>query len=195
MTYHAAPAPRGSLPLGIVLGVIVGAIAVMFAWFALVDDPDRATPATTPVPSVAPSAEPTPEASATTEPSAEPTASPEATPDAKPTATPEATPGATPEPTANPAIVTELPVGTWVTVLASLPKDAVTAEQAIDRAARESRNGYTAIVIDTNEFSGLNAGYWAVVIPGAESRSASNEVCRGLGMAVNDKCYPREIKG
>ena len=151
MTYHAAPAPRGSLPLGIVLGVIVGAIAVMFAWFALVDDPDRATP--------------------------------------------EATPGATPEPTANPAIVTELPVGTWVTVLASLPKDAVTAEQAIDRAARESRNGYTAIVIDTNEFSGLNAGYWAVVIPGAESRSASNEVCRGLGMAVNDKCYPREIKG
>ena len=159
MTYHAAPAPRGSLPLGIVLGVIVGAIAVMFAWFALVDDPDRATPATTPVPSVAPSAEPTP------------------------------------EPTANPAIVTELPVGTWVTVLASLPKDAVTAEQAVDRAARESRNGYTAIVIDTNEFSGLNAGYWAVVIPGAESRSASNEVCRGLGMAVNDKCYPREIKG
>ena len=191
MSYGApAPAPRGSLPLGIVLGVIVGAIAVMFAWFVFVDDPDRGTPAQTPAtPSVSapaePSVEPSPEASP------EPSASPSASPSADATPTPEATP----EPTANPNIVTELPVGSWVTVLASLPKSEVTAEQAVERAQLESRNGQTAIVIDTDAFTGLNTGYWAVVVPGADSRSASNEVCRALGMAVNDKCYPREIKG
>ena len=80
-------------------------------------------------------------------------------------------------------------------VLASLPKSEVTAEQAVERAQLESRNGQTAVVIDTDAFTGLNPGYWAVVVPGADSRSASNEVCRALGMAVNDKCYPREIKG
>lgn len=183
---YSAPAPRGSLPLGIVLGVIVGAIAVMFAWFVFVDDPDRGTPAQTPA---------TPSVSAPAEPSVEP--SPEASPEpsASPSADATPTPEATPEPTANPNIVTELPVGSWVTVLASLPKSEVTAEQAVERAQLESRNGQTAVVIDTDAFAGLNKGYWAVVVPGADSRSASNEVCRALGMAVNDKCYPREIKG
>ncbi|MDO5535304.1 MAG: hypothetical protein Q4F65_11710 [Propionibacteriaceae bacterium] len=42
------PAPRGNLALGILMGVIVGAIAVMLIWFATVGDPDRATPATAP---------------------------------------------------------------------------------------------------------------------------------------------------
>lgn len=180
---HNAPAPRGSLPLGLVLGVIVGAIAVMFAWFAVVDDPDRATPAK--------SASPAASTPAQQSPGPTPTPSPVDTP--SPTPTPEPTP--TPTPSLNPDVLTELPVGSWVTVLASLPKGSVTSDQAVARAARESRNGYTAVVIDTDRFTGLTRGYWAVVIPGADSRAASNAVCADLGIAVSNKCYPREIKG
>ena len=47
-TPYQNPQRRGSLPLGVVLGVIAGAILVMFAWFALFDDTDSATPAPTP---------------------------------------------------------------------------------------------------------------------------------------------------
>ena len=175
MSHNAQPAPRGSLPLGILLGVVAGAIAVMLAWFAWVDDPDRATPAPSP----------TPTASAPTSQAAGPTPTASAAPSASPT----------PAQTPNPNVVTDLPVGSWVTVLASLPKGSVTAEQAIARAAQESRNGYTAIVIDSDAFEGLNPGYWAVVIPGSDSRNASNAVCDALGIGVNSQCYPREIKG
>ena len=186
MSYNAPPS-RGSLPLGIVLGVVVGAIGVVFAWFARVDDPDRATPAQGPTPaaSTPQQPQPTPSSSATPSASATPTPTPSAS----------ATPTPTPEPTAHPGVVTELPAGTWVTVLASLPKNAVTPDQAVERAAKESRDGHTAIVLDTNEFEGLNAGYWAVVIPGADSREASNQVCRDLGIPLGNKCYPREVLG
>ena len=91
--------------------------------------------------------------------------------------------------------IVELPAGTWVPVLDSLPQGSVSAEQAIARPAELSRPGHTAIVIDTNRFEGLNANYWAVVIPGAESRAASNAVCEAIGLPVGNNCYPREIKG
>ena len=170
-TPYQNPQRRGSLPLGVVLGVIAGAILVMFAWFALFDDADSATPGPTPT-----SAQPS-----------EPVESPQ------PEQTPEesAQPGDAPIP----GITTELPVGTWVTVLDSLPQGSVSAEQAIARAAELSRPGHNAIVIDTNRFEGLNANYWAVVIPGAESRAASNAVCEAIGLPVGNNCYPREIKG
>ena len=57
-TPYQNPQRRGSLPLGVVLGVIAGAILVMFAWFALFDDTDSATPAPTPTPT--PKPQPTP---------------------------------------------------------------------------------------------------------------------------------------
>ena len=172
-TPYQNPQRRGSLPLGVVLGVIAGAILVMFAWFALFDDTDSATPAPTPT-----SAQPS-----------DPVESPD------PAESPEPDESAEPGDAPIPGITTELPVGTWVTVLDSLPQGSVSAEQAIARAAELSRPGHTAIVIDTNRFEGLNANYWAVVIPGAESRAASNAVCEAIGLPVGNNCYPREIKG
>ncbi len=180
-THHPAPRQRGSLPLGITLGAIVGAIAVMFVWFALVDDPDSATPAPSQTPTQ--SVEPSPTPSATPSASVAPSES------APPTQASEPPPGPIP------GITTELPVGTWVTVLDSLPKASTTPEQAIERAAALSHPEHQAIVIDTNAFTGLNPNYWAVVIPGAESRAASAEVCKAIGIPAGDKCYPREIKG
>ena len=172
-TPYQNPQRRGSLPLGVVLGVIAGAILVMFAWFALFDDTDSATPAPTPT-----SAQPS-----------DPVESPD------PAESPEPDESAEPGDESVPGITTELPVGTWVTVLDSLPQGSVSAEQAIARAAELSRPGHNAIVIDTNRFEGLNANYWAVVIPGAESRAASNAVCKAIGLPVGNNCYPREIKG
>lgn len=172
-TPYQNPQRRGSLPLGVVLGVIAGAILVMFAWFALFDDTDSATPAPTPT-----SAQPS-----------DPVESPD------PAESPEPDESAEPGDEPIPGITTELPVGTWITVLDSLPQGSVSAEQAIARAAELSRPGHTAIVIDTNRFEGLNANYWAVVIPGAESRAASNAVCEAIGLPVGNNCYPREIKG
>ena len=107
-----------------------------------------------------------------------------------PTPEPSETESAPPE-----GIVTELPTGTWVTVLDSLPQGSVSAEQAGARAEQLAKPGHEVIVIDTNRFEGLNRNYWAVVIPGAESRAASNDVCRDIGMAVGVTCYPREVKG
>lgn len=192
-TPHGAPRQRGNLPLGILLGVIVGAIAVMFAWFALVDDPDTATPGPTPAQTVessqAPDPSPTPDES--------PVASP--TPAESEAPQPSADASAPPDPEATnppiPGITTELPAGSWVTVLDSPAKSGMTPEQAIARAAELSRPEHQAIVLDTDAFDGLNHGYWAIAIPGAQSRAASNEICRAIGIPVGDKCYPREIKG
>ncbi|HHU39294.1 MAG TPA: hypothetical protein GXZ45_08455 [Propionibacterium sp.] len=191
--YQQAPR-RGNLPLGILLGVIVGAIVVALAWFAFVGDPDSATPAPTPS-QTQPIESPTPDESPSPEPSPDaesPSPTPTETADESPTPTPEPseTESAPPE-----GIVTELPTGTWVTVLDSLPQGSVSAEQAVARAEQLAKPGHEVIVIDTNRFEGLNRNYWAVVIPGAESRAASNDVCRDIGMAVGDTCYPREVKG
>ena len=196
-TPYQNPQRRGSLPLGVVLGVIAGAILVMFAWFALFDDTDSATPAPTPTSAQPSDPVESPEPAESPEPSESPSPTPEGTPDPAESPTPEATPDESAEPGDEPipGITTELPVGTWVTVLDSLPQGSVSAEQAIARAAELSRPGHTAIVIDTNRFEGLNANYWAVVIPGAESRAASNAVCEAIGLPVGNNCYPREIKG
>lgn len=193
-TQYQAPRQRGNLPLGIVAGVIVGAIAVMFVWFALVDDPDTATPANTPsqtpvASSQAPDPSPTPDES----PAASPTPAESGTP--QPSADASATPDPEPTTTPIPGITTELPAGSWVTVLDSPSKSGMTPEQAIARAAELSSPEHQAIVLDTDAFDGLNRGYWAIAIPGAQSRAASNDICQAIGIPVGDKCYPREIKG
>ena len=180
---YQPPHARGNLPLGVLLGVIVGAVAVMLVWFLFVDDPDTATPAPVPTQTqpIERSSEPRPT------PSDDPTPSPSATAEDSPSPEQPATP--------IPGITTELPVGTWVTVLDSLPQGSVSAEEAIERARNLTPPGHDVIVMDTNHFGGLNPNYWAVVIPGAESRAASNDVCRAIGIPVGNKCYPREIKG
>lgn len=182
------PVPqRGNFWLGAALGVATGLVIVVLAWFALLD-PSTAEPAPSPSAPATPVTTPTPEPS---KPSASPTPSRTPTPDPTPTDT--ATPPPTPEP--HPGIIRELPTGSWVTVLDSLAQSGTTPERALERAAELSKPGYQAVPLDTNAFAGLNAGYYAIVIPGQGSRNDSYAVCDAIGTPRGDHCYPREIKG
>ncbi len=172
--------PRGTLPLGILMGAIVGALVLVIVWFgAGLGDSRTGTPAPSPSPSsptanhTGPSSTPT----KTTTPSASPT--PEEVASAEPIE----------------GIVTELPVGSWVTVLKSLPQSGTTPAQALAQASELSRPGHQAVVLDTNAFRNLNRGYFAIVIPGATTRAEVAATCAAIGIPLGDHCYPREIKG
>lgn len=174
--------PRGNFWLGAALGVVCGLVIVVLAWFALVDpstgepapSPSAPTPVATPSPSAA-------RTSVTPSRAASPSAS--------------ATASATPSTEPHPGIVRELPAGSWITVLDSLPQSGTTPEQALARAAELSKPGYQAVPLDASAFQGLNAGYYAIVIAGQSSRNESYAVCDAIGTPRGDNCYPREIKG
>ena len=170
---------RGNLALGAVLGVAAGVALTAVAWALLI--PASAVPAPSPSPS---------SASASTSPSADAT-------DTAPTEsnTPSESPSASPTPTSETpsGIVTELPSGSWVTVLKSLPKELVTPENALEQAAKLGNDQHKATVIDTDAFDKLNPGYWAIVVPGQNSRAESNAVCDDLGIGLGNNCYPREV--
>lgn len=191
MTQSEPTPQRGNLWLGVAMGVAAGLVIVVLAWFALVD-PTTAEPAP-------PTAPQTPAQTPTQEPS--PTPSPTRTPSPTPTATTE--PSATPEPTettqaptTHPDIVTELPAGSWVTVLQSLRQSDTTAEQAVARANEWSRPEHKAVALDSNAFSGsLSPGLFPIVVPGASSAQEALAVCHDFGIDDRNKCYPRQIKG
>ncbi|MFV0452086.1 MAG: hypothetical protein ACK5LS_07555 [Propioniciclava sp.] len=171
----SAPAPRrGSMPLGVALGVVTGLVITGLAWVML--GLGSGTPGATASPT-SPTAATTPTA----------TSAPPSTAAEEPPASPSPTPADTD------GIVTSLPAGSWVTVLKSLPQEVVTAENALEQAASLGNAEYQAIVIDTNEFDTLNRGYWAIVIPGQSSRAESNAVCEALGIGLGNDCYPREV--
>ena len=189
-TQYPAPRQRGNLLLGTIAGVIVGAIAVMFVWFAFVDDPDTATPGPTPTPTPVESAQ-APDPSPT--PDESPAASP--TPEETPATSPSPSPSPSAAPTGNPAVLTELAPG-WVTVLDSLDKTSVSADEAVARAVELTRPGYPAHALDTDAFRGLTPGYWAIVIPGATSGDGALAVCTEIGLTPrSNNCYARQIQG
>lgn len=162
------PERRGNLLLGLALGALAGVVVIVAAWFVLV--PRTAPAAATPSPTVR----------QTTAESASPTA----------TATPSATASATP----NPAVVTELPAGTWVTVLKSLPQGSFTADDALAQAATMGNEEHRPVVLDSNAF-GFTPNYWVVAVPGAASARDATAVCTDLGINDRNQCYPREIRG
>lgn len=177
-------APRGNLLLGVIMGVVVGAIAVALAWFGLIDDPDRGTPARSPSPSAA--------ASTPAGPTGTPSASGSPRPSPSGTPTPTGTPG-TAAPL--PGIVTELPEGSWIAVLDSPSQTTMTPEQALARAAELSKPGYQAVPVDTNRVPGMNPNYWAIAVVGKTSRAEAAAVCQAVGIPLGDRCYPRQVKG
>lgn len=171
------PAPqRGSPLLSLAMGIVVGLVIVVLAWFALID-PTTGEPAPSQGGTPTHTVKPTPAPKATTLPSQSPS------------------PTHTPHESATTGILTTLPTGSWVTVLDSLKQSGTTPERALQRAAELSKPGYTAVPLDTNAFVGLNAGYYAIVIPGQSSRADSHAVCDAIGTRRGDHCYPREIKG
>ncbi|WP_342373410.1 hypothetical protein PCC79_07200 [Propioniciclava soli] len=188
-----APAPRGNLALGVALGAVVGILVVVFAWLQLV--PRTAEPAPDPVtsPTVATTPDATTPVATTpdaTSPAPEPSATtPSPTPTASPTPTPEATPSASAPPA---GVVTELPAGTFVTVLRSLPQASVSAEEAMAQAAGMGNEQHRPVVLDSNAF-GFTPDYWVVAVPGAASSQAAVAVCDDLGISDRNQCYPRRV--
>lgn len=82
--------------------------------------------------------------------------------------------------------------GSWVTVLDSLSKTSVSESEATQRAAGLSGGGLVE-VIDTDFVSGLNGGYWALVVTGNSSRSGAAGVCSSFNREVGGTCYPRQV--
>lgn len=175
------PPQRGSMLLGVLMGVVAGLVVVIAAW-ALLVTPLTAQPGATPTP--------TPTVTVTKSPTPSRTPSPAPTP--TPTVTPTPTPTAT---TPAPGVVTSLPAGSWITVLDSMAKSRFSAEQALARAAEFSRNGVTATVVDADAIPNFNRGFWAVSVIGHASRADANAVCGTLGLSVGNNCYARQVGG
>ncbi|MDN5571573.1 MAG: hypothetical protein L0G22_10035 [Propionibacteriaceae bacterium] len=187
---NSTPAPRGNLVLGIVLGAVVGILLIVVAWLQLV--PRTAEPAESP----APTAESTPTTSPTQSPTSAPTGEASEHPEATPTiSVPGDTPSAeAPDGTVPEGVVTELPAGSFVTVLRSLPQGSVSAEDALAQAAGMGNEQHRPVVLDSNSF-GFTANYWVIAVPGADSSQAAVAVCEALGIGDRNQCYPRQVRG
>lgn len=173
---YGGPARRGSLVLGLVLGVVVGLVLLGGTW-ALLGGGSRGVPAPTKSPSAS--------ATGTRTPSPTRSASPTSTPSPSPTATPTSSLG---------EAVTQLPSGTLFTVLESLPKVTTTLDAAFLRAAEfQAGHASQVIVVDTDAFPVFRPGYWAVGVAGATTRDESVAICNEFGVPRGDRCYSRQI--
>lgn len=167
-------ARRGSITIGILLGVVTGVMIIGLVWsLTVANRPQTARPAAA-----------TTEASAqTTQASATPT----------PTQTPEASPTPTKTPKPKPSAITSLRSDSYLTVLESLGKRDSTIEQAQKMAAKLSKGGLTVVVVDTDAFPSLTPGYWALVVADADSSQEAKQRCSKLGRPFGDNCYTRHI--
>ncbi len=89
-----------------------------------------------------------------------------------------------------------LPAGSWVAVLDSMAKadgDARAARALADSLS--TRYGVRVLVIDSSRYSGLNPGWWAVVLTGFTSNKQARAACSSVGRTPGDACYGREITG
>lgn len=110
----------------------------------------------------------------------------------RPAASPRVT-SRQPDTTATAPAVIPLPVGSWITVLESLPQQEFSQEQAAARATSLSVAGYPVSVIDSDTVPGLNSGYWALGVPGSSSREAAVALCGVFGRQAGGTCYPRQV--
>lgn len=180
----------GNLWIGMVLGVIVGLMLIGLVFALTMGRPGTtATPSPPPAVTVEPVATPTVEPAPLPEPS--PTAEPLPTAGPSLSATPTPTP--TPSPTAPEGIVTDLSDGTYITVLESLRKGSVSADQALARASRLGNETYRPVVLDSDEFDNLKPGFWVIAIPGAVDGAQAKARCAEVGEAFGTDCYVRQI--
>lgn len=85
--------------------------------------------------------------------------------------------------------------GSWVTVLASISQDEpvwVARQQADEIAAKWN---VAVSVVDTDQTSGLNGGWWAVVMTGFHTGAEARDACSRVGRDVGGSCYGRQITG
>lgn len=84
--------------------------------------------------------------------------------------------------------------GDWVLVLESLPKKSKTQADARSVASRVSK-GRAVAILDTNRYTGLTKGYWAVVAGNwFKSERAARAACADFGRKPGGSCYARQLK-
>jgi hypothetical protein len=181
-------APGWRTPIALVGALLaVTAVAITLAIVALADDAEQvAQPPTAAVPGATPTPVPTP---AETVSPTDPSATGEGT--ETPTPTPAATPTPTPSPGGedNPAGVESWPAGEsgWTIILAS--------EQSRDQAETKATgfvdDGLSGVgILNTNDFSSLTPGYWAVYTGRYDSRGAAEDALESVDAA---DAYVREV--
>jgi hypothetical protein len=201
--------------VGTLLVLALGAVAL--ALIELADDdqqvaqaPPAQTPATTPTPPAPPTGEqPAPGEAGATPGTTVPEASDDATAgDQSGTTTPtpenegdSATGQATPTPTPSPGSNTDTGTGSTGTI-ASWPSgktawtvilESATSKTAADAKANElSSDGTSVGVLQSDDFSSLNEGYWVVFSGTYDSKSAADSALSGLKAKVPE-AYVRHV--
>lgn len=86
--------------------------------------------------------------------------------------------------------------GSWVAVLDSFEQSESDISEARGLANRIStKYGVQVSVLDSGDYSGLNSGYWAVVLTGFSSNEQARAACSSVGREPSGACYGRHIAG
>jgi len=108
------------------------------------------------------------------------------------TAVAPAAPTAAPSTTAALPTIRDLPAGTVISVLQSMPQGEFTEAQAWQRAKELSVSAHPLVVVDSSSVSGLNAGYWALSVVQRDGVDGAS-ICSAYGRAVGGTCYDRRV--
>jgi hypothetical protein len=106
---------------------------------------------------------------------------------------PSTTPSPTPTPSPSLPTIKELPPGSRITVLQSMPQGEFTEAQAWDRAREITNSSYPAVVVDSSSVKGLNPGYWAISVLQNPDASGGT-ICAAYQRPQGGACYDREVK-
>lgn len=188
----------GGLVALAILGVIL-AIAAMSDREQTAQNPTPTPSAGAPAPSSTasplPTITPAPTEAPTTDPNATPTEDPLATPTEDPLATPTEAPTteSTPAPTEDPGLGTTGSFsgnnGDWTIIIASETSESK-ANKVADQAADKN---ITAEVLNSDDYSSLNGGYW-VVYSGAYAKKSEAEDALGPIRADYSDAYVKKIE-
>lgn len=188
----------GGLVALAILGVIL-AIAAMSDREQTAQNPTPTPSAGAPAPSSTasplPTITPAPTEAPTTDPNATPTEDPLATPTEDPLATPTEAPTteSTPAPTEDPGLGTTGSFsgnnGDWTVIIASETSESK-ANKVADQAADKN---ITAEVLNSDDYSSLNGGYW-VVYSGAYAKKSEAEDALGPIRADYSDAYVKKIE-
>lgn len=86
--------------------------------------------------------------------------------------------------------------GGWVAVLDSISQtDGQFGEARSLADSLTSKYGVQVYVIDSSNYTGLNPGWWAVVLIGFDSNAEARAACASVGRKPSGACYGRKITG
>ena len=181
----------GGLAALAVIGVIL-AIVALASQKEEVPPSASATPSAVP-PAATPSALPTLTPAPTTDPNATPTPTPDPNdPNATPTAVPTTTPTPSAEPTTAPSTSTfpGWTIGDGWTIIIESNK----TQEGAEKVAQQAQDaGETVGVLNSDDYSSLNGGYWVVFSGEYTSKSQAEDALDGV-RANHSDAYVRQVK-